>query len=270
MACENEARSYDTRAMIEKTVLKATAAAAGLLFVCAGCSRPGPYKEPPTRAEHLEADSKGSAKLNEKEYLMRKATVGSRSERLEAIDVIDRSTDPDFLPFLLERLRKEDDRFLTVRIMQALSRTDGFQDVRAVEPIREIAAKDQGRVGVEAVIALYNLGDDSQITRLIRMLSWYEQFPEYASIAHRALKRIYEVDLPPSVRSWNNYFKTHRLAPYQSLRWYASFRPPLPPTVAGTTKIEPHPHGKPKLPMEDVRVRRNVVSVYEFWKPDEP
>ncbi|MBI3829798.1 MAG: hypothetical protein HY291_09790 [Planctomycetes bacterium] len=242
------------------------------LALCAGCGRPSflPQKEPPPKPERVEVSAKETAKLNDKDYLMRKATLGSRSERIEAIDVIDRTADPDFLPFLLERLEKEDDRFLQIRIMQALSRPDGFQDVRAVAPIRLIAAKDKSRLGVEAVVALYNLGDDTYMPEVIRMLSWNELYPEYAGMALRALKRIYGVDLPPYVRSWNNYYKTHRLAPYQQLRWYAAIRPPLPPTVAGTTKLEPRPTGGPKLPEEDVKVRRHIVTVYEFWKPDEP
>lgn len=257
--------------MIKRSTMTQASAAALLLACCAGCGRPFMAKrEPPPQPEHVQTDAKNVAKLDDKEYLMRKATLGSRSERLEAIDVIDRSADPDFLPFLLERLVKEDDKFLTVRVMQALSRPDGFQDVRAVEPIRRIAAKDESRVGAEAVVALYNLGDDNYVTKLIRMLSYSEEFPEYAGIAHRALKRIYEVDIPPNVRAWNNHYRSHRLAPYQTLRWYAAFRPPLPPVIKGTTKIEPRPKGSARLPMEDVRVRRMIVTTYQFWKPDEP
>jgi len=242
--------------------------AALLLF--AGCGRPWQRPTPKPQDPFVTLEAKETSKLSEKEYLMRKAVVGSRSERLEALDVIDRANDPDFLPFLLNRMEKEDDKFLTVRIMQALSRPDGLQDVRAVSPIRRIAVKDQGRVGMEAVIALFNLGDDNYVPSVIKHLRYYEEFPEHASIALRALKKMYVVELPPTVRAWNTYYRSHRLAPYQQLHWWSTFRPPEPPVVAGTTKVEPRPKGGPQLPQEDVRVRRTIVSVYEFWRPDEP
>lgn len=240
------------------------------LLSLSGCQRPFARKEPAPQADYVKVGSKETAKLTEREYLMRRATLGTRSERMEAIDVIDRSNDPDLLPFLLDRLEKEDDRFLMVRIMQALSRPDGLQDVRAVEPIRLIAVKDPTRVGVEAVVSLYDLGDDNYIPRLIRRLRLDESSPELAGVAQRALKRIYHVELQPTPRAWNTYYRSHRLAPYQQLRWYAAFKPPLPPTVAGTSKVQPRPKGGPQLPQEDVKLRRHILTAYEFWKPDEP
>jgi len=217
--------------------------------------------------KHLEADAKDLGKLSDKEYLMRKATLGTRSERFEALDVIDRTLGrEEKVPFLVERLQKEDDGFLQVRIMQALNQA---QDVRAIDPMRKLA-RQKDRVGVEAVRNLYDLGDDSQIPVLIAALRNSEDYPELSKIALRGLKEIYQVEIPPSVRLWNTYYRSHRLTPYMKNSWYSAYRPAPPPTVEGTTQIAPHPKGAPQLPQEDVRVRQNVVSFYEFWRPDEP
>ncbi len=239
------------------------------LVLCAGCERPSMLtrKPPPPPPKYATIPPEEAVKLPEREYLMRKATMGARSERLEALDVIDRSGDPDYLPFLLDRLMKEDDRLLQMRIMRALAKA---QDIRAVEPLRKMARWDSTRLAVVAVESLYDLGDDSMIPKLIRLMRETDQFPELSGIAHRSLKKIYEVDLPNNLRIWNNYYRSHRLAPYQKLRWYANFRPPLPPVVEGTSKVQPGLTGGPRLPQEDVRVRRHIVSAYEFYKPDEP
>jgi HEAT repeat protein len=115
------------------------------LALLAGCERARHHvREVPK--EHLTMDPKETANLSEREYLMRKATIGSRAERLEALDVIDRANDPETFQFLLDRLTKEDDRFLQIRIMRALANTG---DVRAVPLLRGYARWDQTRVGVE-------------------------------------------------------------------------------------------------------------------------
>jgi hypothetical protein len=77
-------------------------------------------------------------------------------------------------------------------------------------------------------------------------------------------------ELPASQRVWLNYYRSHRLAPYQSRAWFWPFRPPLPPTVEGTTKVVQHTRGQVPLPKEDVRMRRTNITWYEFWRPDEP
>jgi len=141
--------------------------------------------------------------------------------------------------------------------------------VRAVPPLRYYARWDQTRVGVEAIAALYELGDDSFMPNLILKLRPNEDAPEMSGIAHRALKKMTGVNLPPSVRSWMNYYRIHRLAPYESRAWYWPFRRPLPPTKEGTTEVAIRP-GKPALPDKDLKVRRTQVTWTDFWKPDEP
>lgn len=232
-----------------------------------GCGRPWGRQEPPAPEKHLATSAEDLSGLSETEYLKRKATLGSRSERLEALDVIDRTGDPELLPFLLDRLEKEEDDLLRVRIMNCLARQ---QDVRAVVPLRKIARWQTNRVGIEAVVSLYELGDDSYVPKLIRVMRETDLYPELSGVAHRTLKRLYDVDLPANPRAWNTYYRSHRLAPYQSLKWYASFSSPLPPTVAGTTKVVPRPKGGPQLPQEETKLRRHIVTVFEFWKPDEP
>ena len=44
----------------------------------------------------------------------------------------------------------------------------------------------------------------------------------------------------------------------------------VPATVAGTTKVVPHPKGEVPLPKQDVKIRHTSVTWYEFWKPDAP
>jgi hypothetical protein len=235
-------------------------------LLCAGCTEHFRRREMPKPGRHLTLSAKDSAELSEREYLMRKATIGSRPERIEALDVIDRAADPEMFPFLIERLQKEDDRFIQIRIMHALG---NYGDVRAVPPLRRIARWDDTRVGIEATAALYDLGDDSFVPRLILNLRQSEEFPEKAGITHRALKKMTGVDLPPTQRAWLNYYRSHRLAPYQSKAWFWPFRPPLPPTVEGTTKIVPHTKGRAPLPQEDVKLRRTNVTWTDWWKSED-
>ena len=169
--------------------------------------------------------------------------------------------------FLLERLKKEDDRFIQIRIMQALANTG---DARAVSPLRHFARWDQTRVGVEAIMALYELGDDSFVPHLIMKLRSDEDNPEMPSIAHRALKKMTSMDLPPNQRVWLNYHRSHRLAPYESRTWFWPFRQPLPPTVEDTTKIVPRAKGKIPLPDKEISIRRTNVTWHDFWRQDEP
>ncbi|HYF48662.1 MAG TPA: hypothetical protein VEJ63_04620 [Planctomycetota bacterium] len=238
------------------------------LLIASACA---PYQfrraEKPKPGKHLLATAKETGELSDREYLMRKATLGSRAERLEALDVIERANDPELFTFLMERLKKEDDRFLQIKIMHALA---AYGDVRAVPALRYYARWDQTRVGVEAIAALYELGDDSFVPNLILKLRPNEDAPEMAGIAHRALKKMTGADLPPSVRAWMNYYRIHRLAPYESRAWYWPFRQPLPPTQEGTTIVATRPKGKPPLPDKDIKVRRTHVTWTDFWKPDEP
>ncbi|MCZ7646610.1 MAG: hypothetical protein M5U26_15205 [Planctomycetota bacterium] len=246
----------------------ALAALGVLLF--SGCGKmrnPLRAEAPPPPPEYAAVPPHEAAKLSEADYLKRKATVGTRLERLEALDVIDRTSDPEMIPFLIERLEKEDDPFLQIRVMHALSKA---QDVRAVLPLRRLAMWNDTKLGIEAIVTLFELGDDNFVPRLIRMMRKKEENPELATLAHRTLRRIYKVEIAFNDRAWNNYFRSHRLAPYQDLSWYASFRPPPPPTVAGTTKVEPRPEGGTRLPQQDAMVRRHILSAYEFWRPDEP
>lgn len=224
-----------------------------------------PPVEAPVKKEITAADT---ANMNEREYIMFKAVHGTRPERLEALDVIERTVDAEMVPFLLERLKKEDDRYLTIKVMRALAQSE---DVRAIPPLREIAKKELSQVGVEAVVDLYELGDDNYVPILIKYLRSYEEYPELTYHGYRGLKRIYGITLPPSARTWNNYYHSHRLAPYQKQSWYASFRPPLPPTVSGTTKVTEEARSKTslRLPQEDVRVRHQIVSFFDFWKQDD-
>jgi len=241
---------------------------ASAMFLAPGCTgKPWARKPPPPPEKHVTAEPQELAGLSEIEYLKRKATLGSRAERLEALDVMDRANNPDLLPFLLERLEKEDDALLKMRVMRCLVHQ---QDVRAVVPLRRLARWENTRMTIEAVVSLYDLGDDSYVPKLIRIMRETDEFPELSGIAYRTLKRIYQVQLPSNPRAWNTYYRSHRLAPYQSLKWYASFRAPLPPTVAGTTKVMPRPKGGPELPLEEKKIRRHIVTVFEFWKPDEP
>jgi hypothetical protein len=225
-------------------------------------------REAPPPGKHLTVAPTQTADLSDREYLMRKATIGSRAERIEALDVIERSGDPELFGYLMERLNKEDDRFIQIRIMHALA---SYGDVRAIPPLRSYARWDQTRVGIEATVALYELGDDTFVPRLIGRLRTDEDSPEIAGITHRALRKMTGADLPPSPRQWLNYWRAHRLAPYQSRTWYWPFRQPLPPTVEGSTKVASRPvKGKSPLPDHDVRLRHTNVMWYDWWKPDEP
>jgi hypothetical protein len=233
-----------------------------------GCSKI-PYTrsaKPSEPLKHLAVSAKETVELSDREFLMRKATLGTRSERLEALDVIERSGDQDMVEFLLDRLKKEDDRFLQIKIMYALA---ALGDVRAVAPIRAIARWDDTRVGIEAVAALYELGDDQFIPRLINRMRKDSQSPELAGIAHRTLKKMTGENLPQSVRVWTNWYLSHRLAPYQTVAWYWPFRQPVPPTIEGTTKVVRGPKGKIPLPKEDVRLRRTHITWQDWWKTAE-
>jgi hypothetical protein len=259
----------DDTLLAMKPKLVMTLSCCALVLSLAGCD---PYnsvrqRKAPPLGQHLTIESKETSKLSDREYLMRKATLGSRSERIEALDVIDRANDPANFEFLVERLKKEDDRFIQIRIMHALANTG---DVRAVPPLRYYARWDTTRVGVEATSALYELGDDSLVPRVILRLRADEENPEMAGIAHRALRKMTGVDLPATQRAWLNYYRAHRLAPYESRAWFWPFRAPLPPTVEGTTKVVQHKKGKPELPDQNLRIRRTNVTWSEFWRPDEP
>src|SRR6185295_15571642 len=99
-------------------------------------------------------------------------------------------------------------------------------------------------------------GDDLLMPDLIKLLKPNDDFPELPSIAYRALRKMTNADLPPTVRAWTVYHETHRLAPYETKAYYWPFeQPPLPKTVAGTTQIEPKLRGKPELPDHDMRIR---------------
>jgi len=248
--------------------LRAILLLASVALLLSACG-PAPFarREKPEPGRHVTLPAKEAAELSDKEYLMRKATLGSRAERIEALDVMERTDDQTLVPFLLERLVKEDDRFIQIRVMRALV---AFGDVRAIPPLRSYARWDQTRVGVEATVALYELGDDSFLPRLIQKLRTDEDNPELAGITYRALRKMTGVDLPPTQRAWLSYYRTHRLAPYQSRAWFWPFRPPLPPTVEGTTKVLRVPKGKIPLPDRDMRLRNTNVTWYDWWKPDEP
>lgn len=237
----------------------------GLAATAAGCSIPGRRRpEKPPAYALLPAEK--TAKLGDREYLMRKATLGSRAERLEALDVIARTRDRKYLKFLLRRLRKEDDRFLRIKVMYALA---DLGDVRAVGPLRRIARWNDTRVGVEAVTALYRLGDDSELPHLIRLLRKKKEHPETAGPAYRALKKLTGANLPPRVAVWNTWYRSHRLTPNAERKWYWPFHAPLPPTVPGSTIVAVHPENVRRLPKKDVKLRRASVSFYEFWRADE-
>ncbi|MEI6235398.1 MAG: HEAT repeat domain-containing protein [Planctomycetota bacterium] len=236
--------------------------------VLAGCD--SPYtRERPVAGACITCAPKELANLSESDFLMRKATLGSRTERMEAIDVIARTNDPSLFTFLLERLKVDDDRFIQIRIMHALS---DAADVRAVPVLRRIARWDDTRVGIEAIEALYDLGDDSLMLKLIDMLRPNENYPEIPSVAYRSLCRMTGASIPPTRRAWLVYYQTRRLAPYETKAWYWPFQqPPLPKTAENSTKIEqPLLRGKPQLPDQDVRVRRKTVQFSDFWKNEAP
>ncbi|HLX59872.1 MAG TPA: hypothetical protein VKX17_01200 [Planctomycetota bacterium] len=241
--------------------------ASAALLLLAGCDTP--YKrERPIVGAHLTVEPKELAGLSENDYLMRKATLGSRAERMEAIDVISRSGDPSLYTFLIERLKVEDDRFIQIRIMHALSDAG---DVRGVPVLRRIARWDETRVGIEAIAALYDLGDDSMMPQLIDLLKPNEDFPDIPPLAYQALRKMTNADLPPTRRAWLVYYETHRLAPYETKAWYWPFsQEQLPKVVDGTTLIEPKLRGKPQLPDHDMRMRKSRVQFSDFWKNEAP
>jgi hypothetical protein len=218
--------------------------------------------------EYVTQPAGETPKLTELQFLMRKASVGTRPERAEALAVLDRSPDPAKLPFLLERLVKEDDQFLRMAIIQALART---HDVRALGPLRDVARHDVSRAALESIRALYTLGDDSCVPRLIRFMRQPEEFGDLSGAAHRILKELYGIDMAPNQRLWNAYFHAHRFTDIETAeRWYRPWQEPLPPTAPGTTQLAAPPATPPPAPQGDVRERRTVVSFYDFWKPDLP
>lgn len=249
-----------------------------LLIICAalGLSACGPASfvrggKPARRPKYVTLPPKETVELGEKEYLMRKATLGARAERLEAIEVMERANNPALVPFLLERLQKEDDRFIQIRLMHVLA---AYGDVRAVRPLRRLARWDMTRVGVEACAALYEIGDDSYMPRLIQKLRLNEDYPELPALTHRALRKITGENLPPQQRAWLNYYRTHRLTPAgaraQARAWLRPFRPPLPPVIPGTTRVAYRPQGKLPPPDREQRMRFTNFTWYDWWKPDEP
>ncbi len=240
---------------------------AAFLLVLTGCDVPY-NRERPIVGACISCAPKELANLSETDFLMRKATLGSRAERMEAIDVIQRSGDPALFTFLTERLKVEDDRFIQIRIMNALAASG---DVRAVPVLRRIARWDETRVGIEAIAALYDLGDDTMMPQLIELLKPNESMPDVPALAYRALRRMTGADVPPTRRAWNVYYQTHRLAPYEGTKWLFPFREaPLPKTVADSTKIDPELRVKPALPDHDVRMRKSNVQFQDFWKNEAP
>jgi hypothetical protein len=242
--------------------------ACGLVLSAASCNSGVGWRkrEAAKPGQHLTVEARETVDLSDREFLMRKATLGTRSERLEALDVIERANDPSMFEFLMDRYKKEDDRFLKIKIMNALA-VQG--DVRAVPALRSTARWDESRVGVEAIAALYELGDDTYVPRLIMRMRKDEENPEMAGLAHRTLKRMTGENLPQSVRAWSNWHFANRIAPYQARSWYWPFRQPLPPTQEGSTKVAVRPRGKIPLPKENVRVRRTNLSWQDWWKDSE-
>ncbi len=238
-----------------------------LLGLLGACQRLPFEQEKPPVPGYLQVSAKEAVELPDREYLMRKATMGTRVERVEALDVMERSADISILPFLLERLKKEDDGILRMRVMHVLSK---LGDIRAVPPLRKIAVWDDTRVGIEAIVALYELGDDSYVPSLINKLRPTEENPELPGIVHRALKGMTGANLPPTHRAWMSYYRSHRLQPYEITTWFWPFEPPLPPTIAGTTQVVPHPKGQPLLPQTNVRIRGTTVSFKDVWTTEEP
>lgn len=228
------------------------------------CAMPCLSAEPD---KHVVVGAKDTGELTDREYLMRKATLGSRAERVEALDVIQRYNDAEFLTFLLGRLQKEDDANLRIKIMHVLSAAG---DVRAVLPMRKIARWNDTRVGVEAIVALYELGDDYYVPKLIQMMRADEENPEMSNIAYRALQRMTGETYSQTQRPWMNYYYTHRLIPYQEDSWYWPFNAPLPKTAEGSTKIMVRPKGKAPIPDHDVIMRHTHVSYTDLLKSDEP
>ena len=237
------------------------------LVLLAGCDVPY-TRERPVAGAYINVAPRELSTLQDSDYLMRKASLGARAERLEAIDVISRTKDPALFTFLIERLKVEDDRFVQIRIMHALSDSG---DVRAVPVLRRIARWDQTRVGIEAFAALYDLGDDTMFLQWVNLLKPNETFPEIPSIAYQALRKTTGEDLPPTTRAWKVYYETHRLAPYETKVWFWPFeQAPLPQTVAGTNEIEPKLRGKPPLPDHDMRIRKTRTQFSDFWRNEAP
>lgn len=233
------------------------------------CGCDSPYRrERPIAGAYLSVQPKELSTLEDSQFLMRKACLGSRAERLEAIEVISRSKDPALFTFLIERLKVEDDRFVQIRIMHALSDSG---DVRAVPVLRRIARWDKSRVGIEAMAALYDLGDDTMFPQWIELLKPNEIETDIPAIAYQALRKTTGEDLPPTTRAWKVYYETHRLAPYETKAWYWPFaEADLPKTQAGTTLVEPKLRGKPALPDQDMRIRKTHVQFSDFWKNEAP
>ena len=238
-----------------------------LVATIAGCDSPY-VRERPVAGACISCAPKELANLSESDYLMRKATLGSRAERMEAIDVIQRSNDPALFTFLLERLKVDDDRFIQIRIMRALADAG---DVRAVPVLRRIARWDETRVGIEAIEALYDLGDDSMMLQLIDFLKANEDYPEIQNVAYRALCKMTGAAVPPTRRAWLVYYQTHRLAPYETRAWlFPFYQAPMPRTVDGGTKIDPALRIRPELPDHDIRCRKSHLQFSDFWKNEAP
>jgi hypothetical protein len=219
----------------------------------------------PEQPEHLKAPAADTGRLGEGDYLKRRATLGSRAERAEALSVIELSGDPEYLPFLLLRLEKEDDEFLQVHILRILARS---RDFSILEPLRQTAWNSKTRAAIVAAEVLYSLGDDCGVPRLVDFMSQPQQYGNLAYLAHQALERIYGLSLPPTPRTWLLLQHARRM-PASPCRVDLDFpawmvpltsQPPSPPT----------PPAPPPPTRTDSRRRLFVVSFQDFWRADQP
>ncbi len=202
---------------------------------------------PPGAAAAARTSPEQAAGLADRDYLVRKACSGTMGERMDALAVMAAIGDPSFLPVLEDRLRKEDDRFMRIAIMEAMAATGDARAARAIK--RTMAAHRGERVGVEAAVCLYRLGDNSGVPYLISNLRNREN-KELATLSHIALKRIYGLDMPPSPRRWAAVYRTARAAG-QIWSW-----------DGGGASASVH------LPPASVSRRSFRVEAREFWKED--
>ena len=192
------------------------------------------------------AEPEDAARLSDRDYLALKACHGTRSERIEAINVMARTGEPAFVPLLEDRLLKEDDRFIQMAIVDALASIGTSRAARVVK--RALAAHRNDRVGIEAAVCLHRMGDDTGIPYLIANLG-REDNRELASLSHGALKRIFGADLPPSARKW--------------ARLYRSVKAGLETWSWGRERS-----GGVVVPSSEVARRYHSVEAREFWRED--
>ncbi|MCX7806306.1 MAG: lysophospholipid acyltransferase family protein, partial [Planctomycetota bacterium] len=115
--------------------IRLAAIVAAIVPLIASCLRHSQMS--PEAAVAVRASPEESAALTGREYLIRKACSGTKGERMDAIAVMAAIGDPSFIPVLEDRLRKEDDRFMQIAIMEDMAATG---DQRAVRPIKRIMA----------------------------------------------------------------------------------------------------------------------------------